>query len=182
MDRFKKLAERLHDKDENALEEVMNLFTPLVTTIIANIGRGTLSKEDIEEAAMDTYVTLWQNSEKIQENSLKGYLCTIAKSKALNKLKTIKKGVITDISEIDIEDEFSLEGNIETKEQNRQICRIIEEIEIPDKEIVLRFYFYYQKISEIAEIMNMSEGTVKTKLRRARKIIKEKLIERGYAV
>lgn len=180
MNKNRGLVKRLRKKDESALEEIMKEYTRLISTIIYNIGRGTLSSGDIEEVTMDTFFTLWKNSDKVYEDTLQGYLCRIAKTKAFDKLDTIKKGIVVDISEIDIEDEFSLEGDIESRAVGDEICRIIEEINQPDREIVLRYYFYYQKISEISKITGINSGTVKTKLRRARKIIKEKLTERGY--
>ncbi|MBR4726186.1 MAG: sigma-70 family RNA polymerase sigma factor, partial [Lachnospiraceae bacterium] len=38
----------------------------------------------------------------------------------------------------------------------------------PDKEIFLRFYYYCQSVSVIADQMQMNPSTVKTKLRRGR--------------
>ena len=67
------LAERLMDGDEKALEEVTRKYTPLVSTIIANIANGCFSSEDIEEATSDTFIALWYNRNKIQKDKLKGF-------------------------------------------------------------------------------------------------------------
>ena len=87
---FEKLTERLQNNDENALEEIIEKFTPLVSTIIYNLSGGILSTSDMEEVTSDTFITLWYNREKIQADKLKGYLCCIAKNKAKeeHKLKT----------------------------------------------------------------------------------------------
>ena len=69
----KKIIDRLKRHDEAALNEIMNEYLPLVSSIIYNIGRGSLTAEDIEEAAMDTFITLWKNCKKIQYGSL--WLC-----------------------------------------------------------------------------------------------------------
>ena len=48
----------------------------------------------------------------------------------------------------------------------------------PDREIFLRYYYYDQKISEIADEMDMNAETVKSRLRRGREKLKS-LIEEG---
>ncbi len=180
MSDIKRLIRRLKKHDESALEEIIKMYSPLVTTVIYNIGMGTLSKEDIEEAAMDTFITLWKNTDKLKADSFKGYICCIAKSRAFDKLDTKKQGVVLDINEIEIEDEFSLEGSIEQKDINTELRKIIDDMQETDSEIILRYYFYYQKITVIAEKMNLSVSGVKVRLHRARGKIKKQLTERGY--
>ncbi len=177
----KKLVRRLKKKDEQALEQIMKRFTPLVAAIIYNIAKGSLSPEDMEEAVTDVFVTLWQNAEKVQENKLKAYLCCIAKTRAYNKLDTVKSVVMMDIDEAEPEDDFSLSGAVEQNDINQCLLEIIDTIPEPDREILLRHYFYYQRISDIAKQLNINPETVKGKLFRTRKKIKTQLIERGYA-
>ena len=86
MDEIKKLALRLKDHDESALRQVILKYTPLITAIIKNISNGSLTKEDIEEAVSDTFVALWKNADSFAPEKLAGYLCTIAKSKAFDRL------------------------------------------------------------------------------------------------
>ena len=48
----------------------------------------------------------------------------------------------------------------------------------PDREIFLRYYYYEQKIAEIADEMAMNAGTVKSRLRRGREKLRQTL-EKG---
>ena len=104
----KTLCKRLRKKEESALEDIMKKYISLISSVIFNIGRGMLSKEDMEEALTDTFITLWKNSDKVKGESLKGYLCCIAKTKTLDKMDTIHPPSDTDIDEIDIADDRSL--------------------------------------------------------------------------
>jgi RNA polymerase sigma-70 factor (ECF subfamily) len=45
-------------------------------------------------------------------------------------------------------------------------------MELPDREIFLRHYYYYQGVSRIAEEMDMNVSTVKTHLARGRQKLK----------
>ena len=57
---------------------------------------------------------------------------------------------------------------------------VINSLGQPDSEIFLRYYYYEEKVSKIAEVTGLNASTVKTKLSRGRKRIKEMLVERRY--
>ena len=59
---------------------------------------------------------------------------------------------------------------------------VVNSIDEPDKEILIRYYFYYQKTRKISEVMKLNVETVKTKLKRTREKIKKALIERGFEI
>ena len=174
------LCKRLRKKDESALEEIMQKYIPLISSVIFNIGRVRLRKEDMEEVLTDTFITLWKNSDKARGESLKGYLCCIAKTKTLDKMDTIRKEADTDIDEIDPADDRSIEYYIEQKEINRVLGEIVDSLGSPDNEIITRYYYYYQRIPDIAAVMGMTPENVKIRLYRARKQIRKLLEERGY--
>ena len=101
------LTQRLKRHDEAAFEEVMNKYLPLVSNIVYNIGRDRLSKEDMEETISDIFVILWNNTDKIIEGKLQGYLCRIARTKALDRLSKHKKPQTLDIEELEIQSDLS---------------------------------------------------------------------------
>lgn len=86
-----RLVEKLKKHDEKALSKIIEQQSGFVASFIYNTSKGSLTKEDIEEVIADVFVTLWNNAEKVQEGKLKGYLCSIAKTRALNKIKSLKK-------------------------------------------------------------------------------------------
>lgn len=181
-----RLAARLRKKDEKALEETVRRFTPLTASIIYNVSKGTLTKEDIEEVTADVFITLWNNTEKIIPEKLKGYICCIARTRALNKIESVKKGVIISLDDDDfkeeLEDDFSIADETETKDVQSELKNIIDSLEEPERTIMIRYYFYYQTTSKISEIMNINASTVKTKLKRTREKIKEILLKGGYSL
>lgn len=181
MDENKKLALRLKKHDEKALDRIIVKYTPLVSAVIHNIANGCLSKEDIEEATSDSFVALWLNADRFEPDKLTGYLCAIAKSKAFDRLSK-RKIIPVDIDGIELEDDFSLDENTEREELTAELRKAIDLIGEPEREILLRHYFYYQKIDDISECMHISPATVKVKLHRTRKKLKQILTERGFAL
>lgn len=176
-----KLARRLKRRDEKALSELILHFTPLMSTIIYNVGHGAMTKEDIEEVTSDVFLTLWNNTDKIQPDKLKGYLCCIAKTRAINKLASLHVGTTVDIDDYDPQDSFSLAEHTEQQELHQELRQIIDTIDEPDREILIRYYYYYQTTTKIAEVMQLNLETVKSKLKRTRQKIKSILTERGYS-
>lgn len=176
------LAARLKKRDENALGDIILKYTPLVSTIIYNVSKGSMTKEDIEEVTSDVFLTLWKNTDKIQPEKLKGYICCIAKTRAINKLSSVKTYNVVNIEDCDPEDDFNIADQTETKEVNKELMEVVNSIDEPDKEILIRYYFYYQKTRKISEVMKLNVETVKTKLKRTREKIKKALIERGFEI
>ena len=58
-------------------------------------------------------------------------------------------------------------------EEDSDLFDVVCSLESPFKEISLLFYFENFKIKEIADILNLPDGTVKSRLARARKQIKK---------
>lgn len=53
-----KLLLKLKKHDEKALQAVIEQYSRLVATVINNISKGSLTKEDIEETVADVFITL----------------------------------------------------------------------------------------------------------------------------
>ena len=65
-------------------------------------------------------------------------------------------------------DEDSVFDSLEREDQDNEIRKLVYSMPQPDKEIFLRFYYYCQSVSVIANQMQMNPSTIKTKLRRGR--------------
>ena len=175
------LIKRLNKHDHTAFEEIVHKYLPLVSTVVYNIGESKLTKEDMEEVISDVFVTLWRNTDKIIEGKLKGYLCSIARTKTLDKLYYIKEPPL-DIDDLQLEDDFYVEGIAEANETAEVLQQLISEIPEPDREILIRYYYYRQTTATIAERLEIKLPTVKSKLQRTREKLRRKLTERGYSV
>ena len=175
------MAERLKKGSEKAFEEIIYRFTPLVSNIIKNISCGYLSNEDIEEVTTDVFVTLWRNADKLDVDMLKPYIICIAKSRAKDRLRKQKPNVLS-VEEIQMQSAENVFEECENNDLCRALEREVENIPEPDREILIRYYYYYQSVGKIAEVMKMSAGTVKSKLHRTRQKLKKALTEKGYGL
>lgn len=169
--------------DENALSEVSRQYIPLVVSLILNISRGELSREDVEETAADSIISLWYNRSSIEPGRLRGFLCMIAKNKARDRLRRLKNKEHISLEEgEDVESGFLIAEESEQRENARLLREALDRLEEPDREIIMRHYYYYQTSTEIAEIMDMNRTTVKSRIRRAREKLKKLLTEMGVSL
>ena len=109
----------------------------------------------------DVFVTLWKNADKLDVNLLKPYIICIAKSRAKDRLRRENHFETVDIDSVDIQDDSDILENCE----NQGLVHDLKE-EIANL--------------KIAEIMEINIETVKSKLQRTRKKLKDALINRGY--
>ena len=177
-----RLVQKLKEHDEKALSQIIEQYSRFVASVVYNTAKASLSKEDVEEVTADVFVTLWNNANKVQEGKLKGYICSVTKTRALNKIKRCRNKAVLNIDDYDPEDDFSIADETEKKDIHRELREVITEIPQPDREILIRYYYYNQTVSLIAEKMKINFETVKSKLRRTREKIKVKLIERSYMI
>lgn len=160
----------------------MDKYLNYVFTIVNNILGDFLEAEDIEEVCMDVFISLWNNADKIDSSydELKPYIAAIARNTARNKFKT--SGGFTE----PLDDQINLmvgdkvEDKILQKEMSQLLKSLISELVEPDKEIVVRYYFFYEKVKDIANRLNLNENTVKTKLSRSRERLKIMIEERRF--
>ncbi len=175
-----RLIAKLKKKNTGALEKLIDIYTPYVSTIIRNALRGYVSREDLEELTADSFVSLWEHAENIQSDHISGYIAQIAKSKAYNYMR--KNIVMSEsIEDMVIASDEDVESEAEQQELSELLMKLLGELAQKEKEIMLRFYYYRQTVSEIGQEMDMNVSTVKTKLSRSRKKLRQKLEERGYS-
>lgn len=167
--------------NELNMEEVMMKYTLYIYTIIKN-KNSTLSNEDIEEIISDVFLAVWKNQSKLDRNKeMSTYLVGVTKNLYNKKIRN-KKGVI-DIENyknnlFDIED---IEIKIENKEKENLILMLLNNMKQEDKDIFILYYYNSRAIKEIADILNITENKVKSRLFRIRKKIKRELEKRGYS-
>lgn len=159
----------------SSLEKAVKQYTPYVNVVIYNAARGALCREDVEEIAADSFVQLWRSADKLDESrgTLKAYLAAVTRNLTLNHLRGQKPAqeIPFDLPSPNALPEDALIAGENYDRLYSEIMALGE----PDNEIFLRFYCYDEKIKRIAAAMDMPAATVKTKLRRGRAKLAERL-------
>ena len=178
----KSILKKLRNKDEQAFEEIIDLYSVYVTVIVGNLLSSKGTKEDVEEVVADTFIALWNTADRInykEYSSIKAYIATIARNKAKDWLRAAKGQDLQLLDDILVIDN-SVEQQIFQREQQRIIAKILKQLKPLDWNIFVAYYYQYKKVDEIARELQMNPHTVKTRLRRGREVLKKFLIKEGY--
>ncbi len=125
-----------------------------------NIKDGEVAKDILQ----DTFVSLWENKEKVEPSKIKNWLFTVAHN---NMLKLFRYNKIRQNSFIE---ENSSESNLENTQLIDQLLK-----QLPDRMrqcLMLKDWEGFS-IKEIAEILDISEENVKVNIFRAKVKLKE---------
>lgn len=148
----------------------------------------TLNKADADDLYQQTFLKALEIKEKIDNNNNpKSYIISISIGIWKNqKRKRARHKRIISALDID-QDAFNTWGEhcdisntIYNKELQRQVNIIVSNLDDKFRLPILMYYNSDMCVSEIASILKLSQGTVKSRLYNARQIIKKNLEERGY--
>ncbi|MCH5207031.1 MAG: sigma-70 family RNA polymerase sigma factor [Oscillospiraceae bacterium] len=174
------LISALTNGDTKALEGIMKKYSGYVLTVVRNFSRGALSEDEIDEISVEVFYKLWSLRKNIEiKIGLAAYLSAAARNAVKNRFRKLNPPS-EDISELEISSGFLVEDKAELSIMTECLNEGIEQLSEKDREIFLRFYLYGESASQIAKAMNITEGSVRTKLHRIRAGLKEYMSERGY--
>ena len=173
-----KQLEDYYKNNEIDIDQIIEDFTPYITTIINNGTDNSISFEDKEEIYSDTFFILWKNRNRLNINvSLNSYLAGITRNLIKEKYRKLK--LTYDISDF----ENDLLNSVNMCENDRELIYDVEQkikgLKNIDIEIVNLFYYSSMSVKDIAKKLNISELNVKTRLHRIRKKIKKELNNGG---
>jgi len=177
----KKLISRLRRGDTDALSALINIYSPYVYAIASNLLSPSMSPEDIEEVAADSFIALWENRDRITGKSAKPYLAAVTRNKARDALRSrhLEEPLEDNILELSLPNEP--EKRLLLSDLRQAARRAVYAMGQPDREIFQRYYFLFQKTETIAAQMGLNSATVRTRLARGRRRLKDQLTERGYS-
>ncbi len=172
-----KLVKALRRGELSALEELLDRYTPYVSSVIARILRGR--QADVEELTADVFLAAWDNRAKLQPGKVKGYLGAIARNRAFNLLRASRESLPLEDDVLLLETEGP-DRALDKKETARVVNQALSQLDKPQRELFVRHYYYGQTVQEAAEAMGLNQSTAKTWLRRGRAALKAILEQEGY--
>ena len=165
--------------DPSGLKALMECYVPYISVIVWNILRDAMSPQDAEEVVSDVFLAAWEQAADLKAGHVKGWLGTVARNKAKNKLRQMGRTISLEENSVDIPAPNDLSEAMEQDVERRLVRQAVDALPPEDKEIFLRHYYYAQSIKEISDHMALNESTIKTKLRRGRMKLKEALTKGG---
>ena len=130
-------------------------------------------EENAKDIMQETYITAFLKLDTLKdEEKFCGWLTAIATNKSKNKLKGKVEYQIDDeilIAETETDELMLPEEYIIKTEKRKVLLQIMEDtLSFNQYQVVLMFYFNELSIAEIAQALEISEGTVKSRLNSSR--------------
>jgi RNA polymerase sigma factor (sigma-70 family) len=144
------------------------LFTPNLLRFSKRVAGNALETEDIVQ---ECFEILWKNKEKVEMKSAKSYLFSVAHKKIIDSFRSESRLEIFDTSN------HELMANPDQSDTQELVQLAINKIPAIYKELLTLRDLECYSYKEIEEITRLTEAQVKVYLFRARKAIKEKILE-----
>lgn len=164
--------------DEQAFQESMQIHSDYLLRIAYLYVKDWQVAEDIiQDAFLSYYVKFEQFEERA---SLKTYLVRIVINKCKDYLKswTYRKQQLTNrFFQTKTDPQKALQ-----QAERLDIAEAILQLPISLREVIIHYYYDELSVLEVAALLGISDNTVKTRMRRARQLLKESLAEDEWEV
>lgn len=163
---------KTRQEPENAVDEVSTLsFEELYTMYATDILRVAYyylgNRQQAEDITQEVFIKLITTQPQLVRDHEKAWLLKVTLNKCRDHWRSawVKK-VILGHPKFEI---FPDQDRIESMTESRALAESVNALPAIFKEIVLLFYYQGYSIAEISDMLEISEGTVSSRLSRARK-------------
>lgn len=175
------LMELCADKNESAFEEIVRRYEKFVYSVVF---AELKNADDAFDAAQEVFIRLYNAAGGFRcESSLKTWLYRMCKNCAYDYMRKFYKNRAVSLAVRDAEDDTSEDADIvsETtpedeilrKERINAVRQAILKLPEDMRDVIVLRELEGLQYSEIAHILDISEGTVKSRISRARESLKK---------
>lgn len=174
-----KILLAIKNRDEGAMAAVMQRYSGLLWKIAAAVLVNAASVQDVEECVADVFIYFWLNPDKFnpEKGKLVSWLSMIARTKAIDRYRQAVRKQEVAIEEQFLTSQAELLSGVVDREEKEKLRSCLNRLEEPDREMILRRYFYDQKPKEIAVALNISKKQVENCLYQTKKKLRKMLQE-----
>lgn len=167
------LIQRSLNGDLEAWGEIVSRYKQAVFAVALSILR---NYADAEDAAQDAFIRAYENLSKYDlSRRFSTWMFTVAANVAKNALRKRRRQRDPPLPEVEEDPAEEAHGDLRLAAVRQAVAELPEVYRAP---VVLR-YWHGLPLEEIGQVLGLPVGTVKTRLHRARALIRTKLLEQG---
>lgn len=150
------------------LEVLIEAYRNNLYAVAFNICRNT---QDAEDVVQDTFLQYWTQKKEFEtEQHIRAWLLRVAINKAKNKNNTFFRK-----KSLPLED--YMQTLVFESEESSALFEAVMELPVKYRIVVHLFYYEDYSVNEIADILKITPGNVKTRLSRGRMFLRNVLKE-----
>lgn len=136
-------------------------------------------RDEAEDVIQDVSMSLWKRRESLGPvRSVEAYAMSAVKNRCLDYLRSALSKTDELTASLHAAHEQTPYASVEQADMAAQVAKLVERLPVQQQMVIrLRDVEGYE-LSEVADILSMSEGAVRTNLSRARQKIREQLFKR----
>ncbi len=177
-----RIVELFLERDQNAIAHTERKYKSLCFRIAYNI---LGSREDSDECVNDALLGAWNSIPPNRPQNLKAFICKIARNISLTRLKhntrqkrnTDLECSLDELAEILPDERLSPDNTDE--EIGAVIDAFLDTLDKTTREVFLRKYWFFDKVSDITERFGFSESKINNILYRTRNKLRDYLKKEG---
>lgn len=164
--------------------EFLNVVMPFKDKLFRLAKRLLVSREEAEDATQEILMKLWSKQNVMMTyNNVEAYAMMMTKNFCLDRLKSKQADTLKLVHSNYRDENVSLQDQLEVSDSVGWIGKIMEGLPEQQKMVLqLRDVEQYE-FDEIASLLDMNPTAVRVALSRARKMVREKLVQKhGYGI
>ncbi len=163
----------MQSKDAKArLSDMIDQYQDLIFTVCYRYTSDYFASQDL---AQDTFLTAYAHLDEIEAGKEKSYLARVAVNHSIDYLRKRKREELKPDDELtEIPEEASgVEREAEERDLRRELEERCRKLKDPYGEVAYRYFCREQTAEEISEQLNEKAATIKTRIYRARDMLRE---------
>jgi len=168
------LIRRMAAGETEALDELYARYGPgILNFLVARLNNRQLA----EEVLQDVMLAAWRAAPNFREESkVLTWLLTIARNRAINTQRKLRPTLVELNEEVKLQvtDTGPLE-KVSRLDKYEALREGLEQLPEMQREVLVLVFFHQLSGAEVAEMLNISVGTVKSRLHRAKEMLRRVL-------
>jgi RNA polymerase sigma factor (sigma-70 family) len=188
MDELEEAVPKQHYSDKQKQEVFDNEFMPHINSMYNFAYRLTFDEDDAKDLVQDTYLKAFRFIDSFQQGTnAKAWLFRILKNSFINDYRKKKKEpakvdyqeVETFYNSEDVDRQITPDLRVESLQNlmGDEISNALNSLDVDFRTVIILCDLEGFKYDEMAKILDIPIGTVRSRLHRARNLLKEKLSE-----
>ena len=165
------LIRAMADGDVRALDE---LYSRYAGQILAFLRTKVSDQRLAEELLQDVMLAAWENASGFEARSkVKTWLLVIARNRAINTYRKKRLPIINinDVFSLQTDDTGPVDAAVK-KDRESKVREAVHKLPEIQRDVLVLVFYHQLSGPEVAEVLDISEGTVKSRLHRAKEMLR----------